>query len=157
MKKLIYYVATVVWCLGIWSCSRSLPTNSMNSERLIDQGYSTQKEGKRTTAISQQTISEKDHGMTMADIFARVPGVTVAGSGNNISLRVRGRKSFNFGSQPLFVLNGQVMGYGFQSVNFLTPDMIDRVSVLRDAASAADYGSRGANGVILITLKKNNG
>lgn len=153
MKSTIYLglLMLVTFSCGV---SNSGGARKMSDQRMVNQGYSIQKESSRTTAISQQEIEDKDHGMTMADILSRVPGLSVTGSGRNLSIQVRGRKSFTQSEEPLFVVNGQILGNGFQSVDFIDPLMVDRISVLKDGASTSEYGHRGANGVILIQLKK---
>lgn len=157
MRQFSFLSTSVVLIFALFmSCNTTKSSGTFpNGDKLIDQGYSTQLERNRTTAISQQTISDRDHGMTMKDIFSRVAGVTVYGEGSNLRLQVRGNKSFHSDESPLYVLDGRIMGSGFSTVSFLDPLMIDRVSVLKDAAAASEYGMRGANGVILISLKKN--
>lgn len=95
-------------------------------------------------------------------IQGKVAGVQVINSGEpggGTSLRIRGGTSVTASSEPLFVIDGQPIqvGGGLSSgrnpLNFLNPEDIARVSVLKDAASTAIYGSRGANGVIIIETK----
>ncbi|PVX52558.1 TonB-linked SusC/RagA family outer membrane protein [Balneicella halophila] len=84
-----------------------------------------------------------------------VPGLTVTNStgrpGSSSTLRIRGIGSLNASSAPLIILDGAPYSGQLNSIN--TQD-IENISVLKDAASAALYGARGANGVILITTKK---
>jgi TonB-linked SusC/RagA family outer membrane protein len=84
-----------------------------------------------------------------------VAGVQTAGGngqpGSGLSMRIRGFGSINASSAPLYVVDGIVYdGY----INALSPDDIESMSVLKDASSSALYGSRAANGVIMITTKK---
>lgn len=85
------------------------------------------------------------------------PGLQVMGGsgqpGSGASIRIRGIGSMNSSSAPLYVLNGSVFDGDISSIN---PDDIESISVLKDAASAALYGARGANGVIMIQTKKGN-
>lgn len=85
------------------------------------------------------------------------PGLQVMGGsgqpGSGASMRIRGIGSLNSSSAPLYVLNGAVYDGDISAIN---ADDIESVSVLKDAASAALYGARGANGVILIQTKKGN-
>lgn len=85
--------------------------------------------------------------------------------GNGISVRVRGPASLNAGNQPLYVVDGvpilqdnyTQLGLGGQDVTAVTginPDEIATIDILKDAAAAAIYGSRGSNGVIIITTKR---
>ena len=85
------------------------------------------------------------------------PGLQVMGGsgqpGSGASIRIRGIGSLNSSSAPLYVLNGAVFDGDISSIN---PDDIESISVLKDAASAALYGARGANGVVMIQTKKGN-
>ena len=155
MKTLFHYLLILsMLLLGSIACSTSRTISSGDGET-INQGYTKQKKRNKTTAIDQKEVDPKDASLTMADLLSRVSGVSVMGSGRNLKVTVRGRNSINMSSDPLFVVDGRVMGYGFESVDFLEPSMIKSISVLKDGASAAEYGTRGANGVILIDLKKN--
>lgn len=104
-----------------------------------------------------------------AALQGKVPGVQVtqnAGNpGNGISVRIRGSASISASNQPLYVVDGvpiqqedfSQLGFSGQNLTAITslnPDEIESISVLKDAASAAIYGSRGSNGVILITTKR---
>lgn len=83
------------------------------------------------------------------------PGLQVMGGtgqpGSGASIRIRGIGSLSSSSAPLYVLNGAVFDGDISAIN---PDDIESISVLKDAASAALYGARGANGVIMIQTKK---
>jgi len=157
IKRLIYCSFFLLLLVGLAFCAidKSVPGNQ-HTESIINQGYTKQKKRDKTTAVDQQMISERDASLTMADLLSRMAGVSVTGSGRNLKVVVRGRNSINMSSDPLFVVDDRIMGYGFSSVDFLTPMMIKRISVLKDGASAAAYGARGANGVILIELKNNS-
>lgn len=84
------------------------------------------------------------------------PGVQVINTsgqpGSNAKIRIRGIGSFSASSAPLYVVDG--MPYDESAVNAINPNDIESLSILKDAASAALYGSRAANGVIMITTKK---
>src|SRR5690349_10369247 len=95
-------------------------------------------------------------------IQAKVAGVQVVSSnepGGGISVRVRGQASVNGAKDPLFVIDGIPLpiggglSAGRNALNFLNPNDIANVTVLKDAQATAIYGSRGANGVVLITTK----
>lgn len=83
------------------------------------------------------------------------PGLQVMGGtgqpGSGATVRIRGIGSLSSSSAPLYVLNGVVFDGDISSIN---PDDIESISVLKDAASAALYGARGANGVIMIQTKR---
>ena len=95
-------------------------------------------------------------------IQAKVPGVQVATSnapGGGIAVRIRGQASINGVADPLFVVDGIPvpvgggLSVGRNPLNFLNPQDIANITVLKDAQATAIYGSRGANGVVLITTK----
>ena len=82
--------------------------------------------------------------------------------GGRTSIRIRGPTSTNASNEPLYVIDGLPLGTdagggvtpGRDPLNFLNPDDIASITVLRDAASAAIYGTNAANGVVLITTKR---
>jgi TonB-dependent starch-binding outer membrane protein SusC len=118
-------------------------------------GYGTQKKADLTGAVST-VAPEKIQGINQTvshAIQGQMSGVTViqnAGDpGSGVEIRVRGSGSINDNS-PLYVVDGIITA----GINSLNPADIESMSVLKDAASAAIYGSRGANGVIIITTKK---
>jgi TonB-linked SusC/RagA family outer membrane protein len=121
-------------------------------------GYGTQEKHKLTSAVA--TISGADLNKRVATnpaslLQGQLPGLQVTqGSGEpgneNIQLRIRGVSTFSgAGNDPLVVIDG-LPG----NMSALNPNDIESVSVLKDAASAAIYGSRGANGVIVVKTKK---
>jgi TonB-dependent SusC/RagA subfamily outer membrane receptor len=84
-------------------------------------------------------------------MLRRVPGVQVdEHSGGRISVVIRGRNTFQGGREPLYVLDGMVI----QGIDGLNPMNIESITVLKNADATAVYGSRGANGVILIRSKR---
>lgn len=155
MKGLIFKCLFFVGLAVLYaSCFSSRAAESSNTGATINQGYSTQSARNKTTAVDTKEVDAKEAGMSMGDLLSKTPGVLVSGSGRNLQIRVRGKNSINQSSEPLFVVDGQIMGNGFYNVEFLDPAMVKSISVLKDAASASAYGSRGLNGVILIDLKK---
>ena len=91
----------------------------------------------------------------MADLLeGHVPGLEVHRLGNgNVSVRIRGDRSLKSDGEPLYVVDGVPM-VGSTILTDLDPRDVKSVEVLKDGGSLAAYGSRGANGVILIRLKK---
>jgi TonB-dependent SusC/RagA subfamily outer membrane receptor len=86
-----------------------------------------------------------------------VAGVSVNGDGANAKVSIRGVNTFSIvtSGEPLFVIDNTVVNGGFSGVyRLINPNDISSVSVLKDASSAGLYGSRGANGVVVINLKK---
>ena len=93
---------------------------------------------------------------SMADFLeGRVPGLEVRRlSAGNVSVRIRGDRSLLRDGEPLYVVDGIPMNGSTGLLPDLDPRDIRSVDVLKDAGSLAAYGSRGANGVILITMKR---
>jgi len=138
--------------IGLISCSTT--RSQQSSSEQIDQGYGTVDAKKSTTAISQIDIENENAGtLNWQELFQRTAGVQVSGQNKNLNIQIRAKKSMNNQGQPLFVVNNQIMGNGFDRISFIDPAMVKRISILKDAASTSSYGSRGADGVILITLK----
>ncbi|WP_128547490.1 SusC/RagA family TonB-linked outer membrane protein [Larkinella soli] len=119
-------------------------------------GYGTQKRAAVTGAISSVTskeVAELPVVNVQQAIQGRVPGVSVVSNGapgESPVVRIRGIGSINYASNPLYVIDGFPTG---DLNNFDTRD-IETVDVLKDASAAAIYGSRAANGVIIITTKR---
>jgi TonB-linked SusC/RagA family outer membrane protein len=135
-------------------------------------GYGTASRAEVSSAVTQVS-GDAVRGMPIAGVDAalqgKAPGVQVvqnAGNpGNGITVRVRGSSSISAGNQPLYVVDGVPMqredlsqfdlgGQNLNAVTGLSPDEIESIDILKDAAAAAIYGSRGANGVIQITTKR---
>ncbi len=98
------------------------------------------------------------HFATMVDMLrGRVPGLQIAESpSGEISIRIRGVQSINFNGHPLLVVDGvSVPTYGFSStLRAMDPRDVRSIRVLKDVGSTSSYGTRGAHGVILISLKR---
>ena len=121
-------------------------------------GYGEQERRDVTGAITSVTASEilelpvTDAGEALQ---GRASGVVALASGNRpgqgLTLRVRGRRSLTAGNDPLFVIDGIPVEGGLNTIN---PRDIESMQVLKDASATAIYGSRGANGVILVTTNR---
>jgi TonB-dependent SusC/RagA subfamily outer membrane receptor len=117
------------------------------------------------TSDSEQTVASDDGSATvvsdsrdtyrtLADFLQRVSGVQVTGPSHNPTIKVRGSASFMANTDPLYVIDGNVVGNSYsQANNMLNVRDIDNVRVLM-GSDASIYGVRGANGVILITTKR---
>jgi len=124
-------------------------------QEVVVVGYSTRLKDQLTGAVSN--VTEKDLKVTSAPsavtrLQGKVSGVTITTPntpGGEPTIRIRGIGTIN-DPNPLYVIDGVPVGPG----NNLNPDDIESISVLKDASSTAIYGSRGANGVILITTKR---
>lgn len=105
--------------------------------------------------VSSGTIENQQVTSPLRALQGAVPGVNIltAGGqpGSNPSIRIRGFGSINASQEPLIVLDGAAYN---GNLNSISQDQIESISVLKDASSTSLYGSRGANGVIVITTKK---
>lgn len=127
-----------------------------NLNEVVVVGYGTQKKRDITGAVSSVNIKEvtsqpvPDIGQAIEGRVAGVQAVTSGSPGGNVTLRVRGTGTIN-NADPLLVIDGVPTDI---PLNTLNSDDIASLDVLKDASAAAIYGSRGANGVVLITTKK---
>jgi len=129
---------------------------ALNLDEVIVVGYGTQKRTLVTGAVSSvggKTLNEVPVLSVSQALQGRVAGVTVTNNGSPGTepiVRIRGISSISFASDPLYVVDG------FPTGNLSTIDTrdIESVEVLKDASAAAIYGSRGTNGVIMVTTKK---
>lgn len=129
-------------------------------DEVVVVGYGTAKKSQLTGAISSvgnKEIQELPITDARQALQGRAAGVDVtqAGSkpGSAPQVRIRGRRSFNASNEPLYVVDGIPTVGGIGDIN---PQDITSMEVLKDASSTAIYGSRGANGVVLITTKRGN-
>ncbi|MFC5623920.1 SusC/RagA family TonB-linked outer membrane protein [Algoriphagus winogradskyi] len=127
-------------------------------EEVVVVGYGTAKKSQLTGAIS--SVGSKEIGeLPITDARQALQGraagvdVTQPGSkpGSAPQVRIRGRRSFNASNEPLYVVDGIPLAGGIDDIN---PQDITSMEVLKDASATAIYGSRGSNGVVLITTKR---
>ena len=126
-------------------------------DEVVVVGYGVQKKSSLTGAvasISSQEISKQVSSNVASSLQGRTPGVDIvqqAGvAGADVNIVIRGAASFG-ATEPLYVIDGAFSNAGLSSLN---PNDIESIEVLKDGAAAAIYGSRAANGVVLITTKK---
>jgi TonB-linked SusC/RagA family outer membrane protein len=137
-------------------------------------GYGTQKRSELSGSIVSIPVANLTQAVTSFDnlLGGAVAGVNVVQSsgqpGASSSIRIRGGNSINGGNEPLYVIDGFIMyndnsnaetgvarsGASLNALSTINPADIESIEVLKDASATAIYGSRGANGVILITTKK---
>ena len=133
----------------------TLQEESIGIDEVVAVGYGTQKKADLTGSVASVTPAKLKEGISQSVSHAlqgQVSGVTVIQNsgqpGGSVEIRIRGAGSINDNS-PLYVVDGVIGG-----ISGLNPADIESMSVLKDAASAAIYGSRGANGVVIVTTKK---
>lgn len=154
--------------------SVSLSENSRNLDEIVITGYTQTKRVAVTSAITTISSDELSKASTTSvteKLQGQVPGLLISSNsgvpGTTALVRLRGATSITAGNDPLYVVDGVFInndpvqnlsrGLGGQVSNplaDLNPEDIESVSVLKDANATAVYGSRGANGVILITTKR---
>lgn len=133
----------------------SLSEGVNSLEEVVVVGYGTQKKSDLTGAVSVVNVKEAKKMITYdigKMLQGQVPGVTVQSSGEPggfVNIKIRGITSFT-DNNPLFVIDGMIVDSPYD----FAPGEIESMQVLKDASSAAIYGVRGANGVVIITTKK---
>jgi TonB-linked SusC/RagA family outer membrane protein len=142
---------------GRTTVNLSMTPSSNDLDEIVVIGYGTQKKRDVTgaiTSVSSKDIQERNPVTLFDALQGKAAGVLItndngdpAGQG---SIQIRGASSINSGNAPLYVIDGIISDNG----NFVNPSDIETIDILKDAASTAIYGTRGANGVILITTKK---
>ena len=136
----------------------TLKTNAVVLDEVVAIGYGTVKKSDLTGAVASVS-GEQLRKIPAASIDKALqgltPGVTVVENsgqpGSDMVIRIRGIGTTN-NSDPLFVVDGVMTG----NINFLSPNDIKSIEVLKDASASAIYGARGANGVILVTTNQGN-
>ncbi|WP_461089847.1 SusC/RagA family TonB-linked outer membrane protein [Spirosoma gilvum] len=138
----------------------TLSTDTRALNEVVVVGYGTQKKSQTTGAISSITpkqITEQPITNIGQAMQGRVAGVDVAQSGSRPgsvpTIRIRGRRSFNAGNDPLYVVDGIPLAREYEDIN---PNDVASMEILKDATATAIYGARGANGVVLVTTKRGN-
>jgi TonB-linked SusC/RagA family outer membrane protein len=137
----------------------SLETAPGSLDEVVVVGYGTQKKSVVTGAISSVKAKELEKipvGRIEQALQGRVSGVTILQNsgqpGSPSTIRVRGITTFGGGNNPLWVIDGVLVDAG--AIGYLNQSDIESIEVLKDASSAAIYGTRAATGVILVTTKK---
>lgn len=134
----------------------TMEEDSFLLEEMVVIGYGTIKKSDLTGSVSRvggNVLADKPVASFGQALQGRAAGVYVVDNGNpqeNVSIKIRGLGTIN-DSNPLYVIDGAPMSMGLNSINMLDIESID---ILKDASATAIYGSRGANGVVLITTKK---
>ena len=137
----------------------SLKANASSLEQVVVVGYGTQKKTDVTGSVKSVSSEAFNKGIINSPeqlLQGKVAGVNVTSAtgepGGSQGITIRGPGSIRVGSGPLYVIDGLPLDGGIG--NFLNPSDIEKMDVLKDASATAIYGTRGANGVILITTKK---
>lgn len=163
---------------GQSSLNIKLEEESIGIEEVVAIGYGTVKKSDLTgsvVSVGSDKLKDRSFGNALQAISGQVSGVqitqTQGAPGMAPSIKVRGASSINAGTTPLYVIDGipledntvrsgdgssssSNMDFNRNPMNFINPNDIESIEVLKDASSAAIYGSRGANGVVIITTKQ---
>ncbi len=134
-------------------------------DEVVVVGYGVQKKNDLTGSVAILSSEDiKDLPVSSIDqkMIGRIPGVQIrqgsGAPGAGSSVRIRGVSSISAGNEPLYVVDGMPysseMNQNSNPLLFINPADIESISILKDASSTAIYGSRGSNGVVLITTKK---
>ncbi len=133
-----------------------LQEDSKDLEEVVMVGYGTMKKNDLTgsvASISTDKIAAKGVPSVLEALQGTAPGVNItqnsSRTGGGFDIEIRGRSSTNSGTTPVYVVDGVICG----DIDFLNPQDIERIDVLKDASSTAIYGSRATAGVILVTTK----
>jgi len=125
-------------------------------EEVVVVGYGTVKKRDLTgtvSTISAKDVTERNTTSALEAIQGNVAGVQISSNsgrlGDGYSISIRGKNSLLLDTKPLFIVDGAPV----DDISFLNPQDIERMDVLKDASSAAIYGSRGASGVVIVTTK----
>lgn len=135
----------------------TMQSDSHSLEELVVVGYGVQKKSSLTgsvASVSSKDIVKQTSSNVASTLQGRTPGVDIiqqAGvAGADVNIVIRGAASFG-ATEPLYVIDGAFSNNGLTTLN---PNDIESIEILKDGAAAAIYGSRAANGVVIITTKR---
>ena len=138
------------------SINVTLNEDSEQLDEVVVVGYGVQKKSSMTASVatvSAKEISKQVTSNVATALQGRTPGVEVlqngAEAGGDVSVIIRGAGTFG-STEPLYIVDGAVSNNGINSLN---PSDIESIEILKDGSAAAIYGSRAANGVVLVTTK----
>lgn len=138
--------------------SVTLNDDALLLEEAVAVGYGVQRKSDVTGAVARvesATLNSRPVNNAFEALQGKVAGVDITSSerpGTLGSIRIRGQRSISASSEPLYVVDGVPLQSG--GIDTINPRDIESIDVLKDASSTAIYGSRGANGVIIVTTKR---
>lgn len=142
----------------IAGCAQTGTTSDDHNAKEIPVGYGTIDDDRTTTSISHLSEDEIERRPTVMHLEqlleGQVAGVHVITTPAGFSVRIRGTSSIYGSSEPLYVVDGVPLDHLPSGMIGINPHDVESITVLKDAGSTAIYGSRGANGVILIKTKR---
>ncbi|MCF2488156.1 TonB-dependent receptor [Dyadobacter sp. CY347] len=135
-------------------------------DEIVVVGYGSVKKSDLTGAVGTikgEVLQERPASSLNQGLSGRIAGVNVSSNsgrpGGRANIRIRGASSISVSNNPLYVIDGVILnavelGNGSTPIDYINPNDIASIEVLKDASSTAIYGARGANGVILVTTKR---
>lgn len=140
MRKLLFIALAVI------ATGCGVSTRQPKDERVYDTGYTKVTESERTQPVAHIDMDQTapTYSNIYAYIAARCPGVQVVGN----KIYIRGKGTVLSSTEPLYVVDGVTV----DDIDWINPNDVKTIDVVKDGS---DYGVRGANGVIVITTKKN--
>ena len=154
----IGYATQTIPVTGKTVINVTLREDTQTLHELVVVGYGVQKKSDVTGALSRVTekqIKEQPVQNALQALQGKATGVDITSNnrpGELASIRIRGNRSINASNEPLYVVDGIPLASG--SMMDINPNDISSIEVLKDASATAIYGSRGANGVVLVQTKK---
>jgi TonB-dependent starch-binding outer membrane protein SusC len=152
----IGYAAQEVALNGRTTLDVSMQSDITQLSEVVVVGYGTVKKSDLTGSvvnIDNEQLTKRGSVSALEGVQGRVAGVDVSNptgrAGAGFKIQIRGQQSLK-GGNPLYVVDGVIM----DGIDFLNPQDIERMDILKDASSTAIYGSRGAYGVVIVTTKK---
>ena len=156
------YATQTVSTAGKGSINVTLQEDKQLLDEVVVVGYGVQKKSDVTgalTRVGEEQINSRPVSNALEALQGKAAGVDITTSerpGTIGSIRIRGERSLNGGNDPLYVVDGVPL-MSASGIETLNPRDIESIDILKDASATAIYGSRGANGVVLVTTKQGRG
>jgi len=151
------YMAETIAVKGQTKIDVKLTSDVKRLDEVVVVGYGTVRKKDLTgtvTSVKSEELAKSPSGSAIEAVAGKVAGVEIIRSsgsaGAGVSITVRGNRSINAGNSPLYIVDG----IQYSEIQDINPSDISSMEVLKDASTTAIYGSRGANGVIIITTKR---
>ena len=149
---------SVAICAATLACGPAAPPANDPGTEEVPVAFGTQQRDEITGSVSSVPMDEatgRRYSSVEEMLAGKVAGVQVTRTASGISVRIRGSGSLRANNEPLYIVDGVAVlpGRGGVGVS-VSPHDVERIEVLKDASAAALYGSRGANGVVVITTKR---
>lgn len=152
----IGYASQTIDVKGRTTINVKMSEDSKALDELVVVGYGTVKKSDLTGSVGSvgtEALNAKGAPSVLENLQGTTPGVNITKStgrtNGGINIEIRGQSSLNSSTTPLFVVDGVICG----DIDFLNPQDIEKIDVLKDASSTAIYGSRASAGVVMVTTK----